>query len=81
MRAYRVPVAIVVLCLALVGMWFGIAGIVDGSVAFPSKRLRAHVLRAEAPVTFWACITMWIALGTVFLALGIANLRAALRRG
>ncbi|MGN6790134.1 MAG: hypothetical protein ACTHJP_11490 [Rhodanobacteraceae bacterium] len=81
MRAYRVPVAIVVLCLALVGMWFGIAGIVDGSVAFPSKRLRAHVLRAEAPVTFWACITMWIALGTVFLALAIANLRAALRRG
>lgn len=81
MRAYRVPIAIVVLCLALVGLWFGIAGIMDGSVAFPSKRLRAHVLRADAPVTFWACITMWIALGAGFFALALANLRAALRRG
>jgi len=73
-------VALIVLLMAGVGFWFGITGIMDGSVEYPSKRESLMVLRAANPKIFWSCVIVWLSIGVGMVWLAITNIRELLSR-
>ncbi len=77
----QIAVAIVVLLVGGACFYFGISGILDGSVEFPSKTDSREVIRAASPKTFVACVVFWLVAGVGSLLLALKNFREATRRG
>jgi hypothetical protein len=71
---------LLVLLTAGVGFWYGISGILEGSVAYPSKRHSFMVSQASSPRVFWSCVAVWLAIGFGMVWLAAANIRELLGR-
>jgi hypothetical protein len=77
-RATQILTVLVILGAAIVGFWFGVSGILDGAVEFPSKGHQL-VLRAASPRLFWGCVAAWFAIAVGFIALAVVNFKALMR--
>jgi hypothetical protein len=69
-----------VLLISGFAFWTGITGILDGSVAYPSKRESFLVTQAANPRIFWGCVIVWLAIGVGMVWLAAANIRELLGR-
>ena len=71
--------AIVMIGVSGAGFWFGITGILDGAVEFPTKHDHFKVPRSVMPGTYWACVAFWVGVGFGALWVGLKNLKEDLR--
>ena len=78
--SFQILTALMILLLAGTCCYFGITGILDGSVEFPRKRESFQVMRAVSPKVFWACVLVWLIGGAGLFWLSLVNFREAVRR-
>jgi|GEM_PF-5057655 hypothetical protein len=76
----RLLIALVVLAFAIVGLGFGVFGILEGAVNFPSRQASGVIVQAESPVMFWASVGVWLVVGLGLFSVAVAILLDAARR-
>lgn len=76
----RLLIALVVLAFAIVGLGFGVFGILEGAVSFPSRQASGVIVQAESPVMFWASVGVWLVVGLGLFSVAVAILLDVARR-
>ena len=78
--SFQIVLALMILAIAGVSFYFGLTGILEGVVEYPSKREAFQVVRASSPKMFWTCVLFWLGGSAGALWLAVVNLREATRR-
>ena len=76
----QILVALTISVFAVASIWFGVTGLLNSAVEFPTRFSHALVLRGGAPTAYWICVALWFAAGVGFGWLALANFREAISR-
>jgi hypothetical protein len=67
-----------VLALAGIGFWFGVSGLIDGSVEVFSKQSRPQMSQEGDPGWYWVNVGIWLAEGVGMTTLAVINIRESI---